>query len=354
MQNAACGMSEYSQLVVIGPRGAAQHLPPEIEVKEAPSDLLRFMLVSMFLAVSTCRQSRFDLAIGGSGLVAPTLFLLKLLFGQTTAVLIHGLDIVIDNTLYQRLFVPCIKRMDCVIANSSNTRTLAIEKGVLDEKIDVVNPGTTLPEVNSEQSIVKFRSDKNITFQKYLVFVGRMTKRKGVSAFLQNCMPHILNASPDTGLVVVGGEPQDSLNQLGEQSEIMSTIGALGLKEHVLFLGQISDQELELCYAGAAVQIFPLIEVPGDIEGFGMVAVEAAACGTPTIAFDLGGVADAISNANGHLITPNNYEAFGQTVVNVITSGQPDAASCRNHAQNFSWSRYNKKLRASLQPLWDS
>ena len=70
-----------------------------------------------------------------------------------------------------------------------------------------------------------------------------------------------------------------------------------------------------------------------------MVAIEAAACGTLTVAFDLGGVADAISEANGYLVPPGEFTLFAEHVVKALRVGKPDAELCRVHAQQFSWQK---------------
>ena len=176
-----------------------------------------------------------------------------------------------------------------------------------------------------------------------------MTKRKGLSMFLQHILPLILQQKPGVGLVVVGEDPQDSLNQLGEHAAIQQRIAAQNLQNTVIFLGNLSDRDLELCFAEAAVQIFPLTEVEGDIEGFGMVAIEAAASGTPTVAFDLGGVADAISAENGHLVPPGDYDLFASRVVQVLQDGEPNPDQCITHARRFTWTLYNERMRELIE-----
>lgn len=348
--NAATGIADYAELTVIGPKGCAEHLPPDVTVREAPTGLGPFLAVA---AVQVMRLAArpWDAVLGGSGLTAPLLLLCRAQLRCPTAVLLHGLDVVIDSRIYQALFVWCIRRVDCVIANSNKTRELAQSRGVAPERIVVINPGTSLPPTPEPATSAALRENHGILFKRYLVFVGRLTRRKGLSQFLRHCLPQILREMPDCGLVVVGESPTQSLNRLGEESEVLSAITEENLDDRVRFLGKLSDEDLLTCYADAAVQVFPLVEVPGDVEGFGMVAVEAAACGTPTVAFRLGGVADAISTENGHLLRPGDYQAFAAAVIDVLRTGKPDATSCRNFARGFSWEHYHKRLRDALEPL---
>ena len=186
MHNLAKGISVYAQLTVIGPRGCAQHLPTEVRVIEASEKLASFLLISTCLAIHACSKTKYDIVIGGSGLIAPTLRIIARLFGYKTVVYLHGLDLVVRNGLYQRLFIPCIGKIDQVIANSKHTSDTAIEKGVVKQRITVVNPGTELPRMPDHNTVEQFRRHHNISFDRTMLFVGRMTPRKGLSGFITN------------------------------------------------------------------------------------------------------------------------------------------------------------------------
>ncbi|MCB1706404.1 MAG: glycosyltransferase family 4 protein [Halioglobus sp.] len=345
MYEFAVGLAEYSELTVIGPRGCRQTLPDNITVLEASPGLAPFLVFSTTQALRACRRRGFDTVIGGSGLIGPTLRILSALFQCKTVVYLHGLDLVVDNAVYQRIFTRSLRGIDSVAVNSVNTCSLAINRGIAEERIAVVNPGTHLPAPIDSASRQAFRQQYSIPFERYLVFTGRMTKRKGLSGFLRDIFPLILQREGDIGLVVVGENPADSLNRLGEEAEINKQITALHLQDKVTFLGRVPDRDLEICLAEAAVQVFPLTEVPGDIEGFGMVAIEAAACGTPTIAFELGGVSDAISAGNGHLVPPGDAGAFAGQVVSTLRTGEPGPEQCLAHARQFTWQVYNERMR---------
>lgn len=349
MHQLALGIDEYADLTVIGPRGCKAFLPDGMKVHECSARLGPFLLLSTLLAVKVCRQVRFDVIIGGSGLIGPTLHILSLLFRSRTLVYLHGLDLVVNSALYQLFFVACLRRIDSVAVNSRNTLEIAVRKGLERERIVVINPGTRLPDPVDSVSREDFRRRYSIPFARFMVFTGRMTKRKGLSGFLRHTYPAILKSEPGIGLVVVGEDPQDSLNKLGEQSDIRLQIMAGNLQDSVVFLGKLTDRDLETCYAEASVQVFPLVEVSGDVEGFGMVAIEAAACGTPTVAFELGGVADAISAQNGYLVSPGDFLGFAERVAQILRTGKPDSAQCIAHARQFSWQNYNQAMRARIE-----
>ncbi len=162
--------------------------------------------------------------IGGSGLIAPTLRILSFCFRCRTAIYLHGLDIVVDNFWYQRIFVPCMRSVDRIVVNSRSTRQLAIESGVSEQRIEVVNPGTEIPEMPSADAINRFRSEHKIPFEKIIIFVGRMTRRKGLSVFIDKCLPGILSNEAEAGLVIVGKNPEQSLNRLGEEQDVLQLL----------------------------------------------------------------------------------------------------------------------------------
>jgi phosphatidylinositol alpha-1,6-mannosyltransferase len=313
--------------------------------------LAPFLLLSTLLSIRASNKKHFDIIIGGSGLTAPTLYLLSVFFRSKTMLFLHGLDLVVDSVIYKWTFLPCIRRVDQVIANSSNTKKIALDKGITESRITVINPGTDLPERPDELTLAKFRRGKNIGFKKVIIFVGRLTQRKGLSAFIRNSLDTILTTEPEAGLVVVGENPDNSLNKLGEQAEVHIELQRMEHKDRVRFLGHVSDTELLCCYTMADVQILPLVDVPGDIEGFGMIAVEAAACGTPTIAFNLGGVSDAISTDNGLLVEAGDYVAFQRAVMDSLQGKKPIPERCIDHANHFSWAAFDDKLNAVIRSI---
>lgn len=348
LHEAAMGMSGYAGMTIIGPTGCKDSLPDSVKVLTAPPGLAGFLLVALAHVLRIARSQRFDVIIGGSGLVAPLLLVASRLARTPCIVLLHGLDLVVDNPLYQRLFVPCITRVDRVIANSRNTAYLARQRGVQPHRIDVICPGTELPEPIQASELAAFRQRHGIRFERYLLFAGRLTRRKGLSQFLRHCLRNILAEHPDLGLVVVGEDPNQSLDGRGDQRQTLATVEELGLGEHIQFIGSVSNDDMWLAFAGAELHIFPLIDIPGDVEGFGMVAVEAAAAGTPTVAYNLGGVADAVSARSGRLVSPGNTREFTRVVLEELDAPSTSAETCRRHASDFSWERYNRQLEKSI------
>ncbi|MDA3876482.1 MAG: glycosyltransferase, partial [Halothiobacillus sp.] len=150
--------------------------------------------------------------------------------------------------------------------------------------------------------------------------------------------------------VVLGDEPRWALRQENSQcAQIQKALTDQGAINSVQFLGSTSDEELSAAYFAADVLIFPVQHKTGDSEGFGMVAIEAAAHGLPTVAFDAGGVGDAVSDgASGRLIPAGNNAAFTAAVLELLDNPLPSEKS-QIFAAQFAWVQFNQKLQRHLQ-----
>ena len=348
-------LSRYAQVELIGPSGAAALRPPAVPVTEvALRPLPRFLLASAWQAVAVARRFQPHIVLAGSGLTAPAAWLAARASGARAHVYLHGLDAAVQHPAYRAVWHPAIRRMDGVIANSQPTAELARNLGVAAEKIHIVHPGVTLPTApQSPAALQDFRQRHQLGDQRLLLSVGRLTTRKGLREFVQHALPAIVQASPDTLLAVVGEAPADSLHaSVQTRASIQAVADAAGIGQHLRFLGVMTaPQELACAYESAALHIFPVRPLPGDPEGFGMVAIEAAAHGLPTVAFATGGIVDAVApSQSGHLVTPGDYPALAQAALQVLADS-PGAWQARASAfaAQFAWPVLGQKLGDILQ-----
>jgi phosphatidylinositol alpha-1,6-mannosyltransferase len=120
-------------------------------------------------------------------------------------------------------------------------------------------------------------------------------------------------------------------------------------EDAIRWRGTCSDAEFADAYAGADMHVFPGRDMPGDVESFGMVAVEAAAHGLPTVAFATGGVVDAVAeNESGYLITPDDYPAFANAVLEIMAQRDSLRASCLAFSRRFAWPAFGAGIVAQL------
>lgn len=345
-------LSKYSEVKVIGPTGAAAVKPENVQVLESPlKPLALFMLIALCKAFWTAVCFKPNVIIAGSGLTAPLVWLVSKLTGAKSVVYLHGFDITAAHWVYQKIWVPFFKRMDFVIVNSTPTKILTLNTGVLEKNLSIVHPGVTLPIIaQSPNAIHSFKKKYNLERKKILLSVGRLTTRKGLKEFVENSLAYIVQQEPDVILVVVGESPKNSLGAgLQTREEILEAARKNQIESHILFLGVITDNEqLATIYEAADVHVFPVRHIPDDPEGFGMVAIEAAAHGLPTVAFATGGVVDALKDGvSGYLVEKNNYIDLTHRILFVLNNPF-DRKIIQNFSTKFAWENFGRKSQKIL------
>lgn len=350
----AHALAGMGALAVCGPRGSAAELPAGAEVAEVPAERLwRFLIGALPRALLMARRCKPGVVIAGSGLSAPFAWACARLCHARYIVYLHGLDIVADSLPYRLGWLPFVRRADLALANSRNTAALARNAGI--ERLEILHPGTNFPALQPEV-VEAFRARHELGMRPLMLSVGRLTPRKGLAGFVREALPAILGAHPDARLLVIGEDavhaakaaPGSELQRVREAAE------AAGVASSIRFMPHCDDDELIAAYQSADVHVFPVREIPGDIEGFGMVAVEAAANGLPTIAFAVGGVPDAVLEpATGDLVVPGDFTAFAEAVVRrLATRGDARMRQVtRDAAFRFGWDVFEVRLRELIMNL---
>lgn len=344
--------AEYA-VTVVGPKGCSAYLNDSVEVVELPSGLVGFVLLSPFYALWLAWLKNPCLVFGGSGLTALACAAARKLSKAPTVCYVHGLDVVAENWIYQNLFVRCLRSFEGIIVNSKNTLRLCVHAGIAEQKTTLVHPGCELPiEVDRVRARNECIDELTGIDGFILLFVGRIARRKGLLPFIQNVFPELLRRRPETILVIAGDSPEESLSHRSDElHQIFNEIKVRGWEQKIKFLGKVDDATLAVCYAAADCLILPLVPVAGDVEGFGMVAIEAAAYGTPTVAFSEGGVSDAVAHGvSGYLVESGNYAAMLEVLTTLRAENLP-AMACREHAGRFGWTVFNENFVSAVNQI---
>lgn len=207
-----------------------------------------------------------------------------------------------------------IRSADCVLANSRFTVDLLKQAGVTEDRIEIVHPGCDVERFRPISTTQDFRESVlgPHASARVILTVGRLVSRKGHDLMIR-ALPMVLKEHPDTCYLIVGSGPAKStIEELSSQ---------LGVRDRVIFLENVEDANLPRIYNLCDLFVMPSrADLNGcDVEGFGIVFLEANACGKPVIAGRSGGIADAVlEGRTGLLVSPDSPEALAEAVCLVL------------------------------------
>jgi phosphatidylinositol alpha-1,6-mannosyltransferase len=348
--HAFLALREAFDVVLCGPAGCRDYAAGTICREFPPAPPWRYVAGSVWSSAAMARGLLPDLVYAGSGLAAPAAWLAGRIARAPLAVYLHGLDIVVPSPMYQALCLPTIRRCDAFFANSGNTARLAVGSGIRRNNLAIVHPGVVLSDFSQRDTQRRaFRERFPLGERPLLLAAGRLTPRKGLVEFIERSLPPIIAVQPETCLLVIGAAPAYALGKGAPDimANIHAAVARLDLHDHVHLLGKTDDATLSAAYFGADLFIFPMIDLPGDVEGFGMVAVEAAAHGLQTTGFAAGGVPDVVvEGISGWLLQPGDYPGLTEGVLRCWSREVAcPPASCRQYAERFSWERFGAEMR---------
>lgn len=301
-----------------------------------------FAVIAFFQGFWTCSTLPIRFIHVSDPVLAPLGLLLSRLTGRRWGLTAHGLDILYPNPVYQAVVLPCVRRADAVVAISAAAREACLSKGVSPARCAAIPIGMNMPPRQAEPGEARERLRLalgwDIGAHPILLTVGRLIPRKGVAWFARSVLPALAETRPDLFYVVAGEGP--------EKAAIRRIIREAGLENHAALLGRVSDDRLLDLYAIATLFVMPNVPVAGDMEGFGIVAIEAAARGLPVVASRVDGIPDAVADGeNGLLLPPLEAEAWIAAIRSLLSDDQA-RADLGERAREFTQARYRWDLLA--------
>jgi len=197
-------------------------------------------------------------------------------------------------------------------------------------KVSVIPPGVDLSRFrpmsqSQSREFLGYGEEKNI------LFVGRLEPLKGLDVLFRAVAA--LENLGNVTLNVVGGDENSK-----EKSRLQSLASRMKLTQTVRFIGSVSQEDLPLHYNAADVCV-----LPSHYESFGLAALEAAACGRPVVASEVGGLPSIVRNGStGFLVEPKHSDSMAERLCELLGDDMLRSrmgSAARTHAETLGWDR---------------
>lgn len=288
----------------------------------------------------------YDALLLGDAVLSPLGFAMKMVYHKPAICVTHGLDLTYPLGIYQKLWVGFfMKKMDRIIAVGNETIEAGVRKGIPREKFIFIPNGVDTQkfiETHTREDLEKVVGEK-LAGKRILLTTGRLAAHKGVDWFSENVMPKL----PENILYLIAGDGE-------KREDIEKIIKDKRLGNRIKMLGKVNDHNLKVLYNTADIYIKPNIKVPGTMEGFGLVAIEAASCKLPVIASNLEGLKDAIKDGqNGFLVEPYDSDGYVRKINELLANdnfrkdfGEKARAFI---VENYSWEKISRRYLEEIE-----
>ena len=240
------------------------------------------------------------------------------------------------------------KNSNGIFANSNYTKNLVLRNVVANKSIHVTYCGVDIKK--NFKLNVRPIFDKPLVDEKakILLSINRLVKRKGIDNAILAFAEFLKKHKDLNVLYLIGGVGPD-------YQRLKNIVDELGLHNKVIFLGFVPEDQKNKLYNFANVLIMPSREEKGgDIEGFGIVFLEANACEKPVIAGNSGGVSDAVEDRySGLLVNPLDIQdimsKIERLIINDDYAGQLGVQGRKRTEQGFTWDIVAKRFKIVLE-----
>ena len=253
--------------------------------------------------------------------------------------LIHGKEInhPLGSSSNKRI-VKVLNKIEKIIANSEYTKNLAINIGIDQNKIVVINPGINPVKELNQNSLEKVESLLKIKTPR-LITVSRFDKRKNHEKVVM-ALRNLKQLYPSIVYICIGyGDEEENIKKLVKE---------LGLNQQVMFFKDISEDLKNCLIAKSDIFVMPSVIHKTSVEGFGIAYIEAAQYGIPSLAGKDGGASDAIEQGKTGLICDgNNLDDIYSSLNSMIENKRhlEFGKNAKEYASKFQWNKILEKYK---------
>ena len=295
------------------------------------------LMKELFSAVCHVRPSYLVCTVWDP-IAAANLILVSRLMKIPFFLFAHGMDLAQPTRLdiLRRKTFRAAARVICI---SAYTRSLVENIGVQHANIAVIHGGIDRREIDSYRKLRKPGKYPRLDAifppgNQTILTISRLVQRKGIDRVIE-AMPDIVSSVPEARFLIGGDGP--------DRNRLKQLAAASSAREAISFLGSLTEEGKFECYHRCCIFAMPSRRIgTGDVEGFGIVFLEANAFGKPVIGGRSGGVPDAvIHGVTGLLVDPNNTGEISEAIIRLLQD--PDEArrlgeNGRQRVENeFDW-----------------
>lgn len=304
---------------------------------------------------------RYDACLLGNGVLAPIGAFLKFVFPQKNFFcVVHGLDITFAHKngwlskIYKNINIPSLNKLDKLFMVGNHTIDEAEKIGIKREQCVFIPNGINFGELSATDSRQEMERilGMDLGGKKVILQIGRFVPHKGAEWFIRNVVPKL----PENYIFaavggIVSGAAAGNENVFPRCEK---AVRDLSLENHVKLIGDIGEKDKLILLNSADLYVLPNIKVPGYMEGFGITAIEAGACGRVVVASDLEGLKDAIKNKeNGFLVEPGSVAIYVQKINELLADNNFRKAfgekARRFVIENYSWDKIARKYLEEME-----
>lgn len=271
------------------------------------------------------------------------------------AVVLHGHELTFGHqnprqvlkALLKPVYTSVLRKADRVFAVSGFTARSAVDSGIDEARVSTIYNGIDLDDFRGDRDAGSIRAEYGLEGKRILLTVATLDVRKGHDTVIR-ALPGLIERVPDIAYVIVGaGLNGENLRRLAR---------SLGVAERVVFTGSLSRRDV-LAFIDAC-EVFAMVsrQVGTNVEGFGIVFLEAGALRKPVVGGRSGGIPDAVEDGvTGLLVDPSSpeetAEAIGRIMLDPDLARRLGDAGYERAARLFTWERVVERILGGMRAV---